>query len=156
LSGKILSHTYSDVASMPGQAKKIIKNGDILFSEIRPANKRYALVKEQYPEDFVVSTKLMVLRMKNNDYSNLKVFFYLTLPEVLDDLQKQADGASGTFPQITFDGNLKNLNILIGDPHTEKEWGEFLTIYYESKWNKENEIEKLTELQSLLLAKMGQ
>ena len=156
LSGKILSHTYSDVASMPGQAKKIIKNGDILFSEIRPANKRYALVKEQYPEDFVVSTKLMVLRMKNNDYSNLKVFFYLTLPEVLDDLQKQADGASGTFPQITFDGNLKNLNILIGDPHTEKEWGEFLTIYYESKWNKENETEKLTELQSLLLAKMGQ
>ena len=48
----------------------------------------------------------MVLRMKDNCYSSLKVYFYLTLPDVLNDLQKQADGASGTFPQITFDGNL--------------------------------------------------
>ena len=98
--GRILLHEYSDINKMPGQAKKEIANGDILFSEIRPANKRYAIVKEKHPEDFVVSTKLMVLRMKNKGYSNLKLYFYITLPEVLDDLQKQADGASGTFPQI--------------------------------------------------------
>lgn len=153
--GKILLHDYSDVNKMPGQAKKEIVNGDILFSEIRPANKRYAIVKEKHPEDFVVSTKLMVLRMKDNSYSNLKLYFYLTLPEVLDDLQKQADGASGTFPQITFDGNLKNRAIIIGDTFTENKWEDFLSVYYKNVWEREQEISKLKELQSLLLAKMG-
>ncbi len=156
LKGKILLHNYSEVEKMPGQAKKEIANGDILFSEIRPANKRYAIVKEEHPEDFVVSTKLMVLRGKDNKYSNLKVYFYLTLPEVLSDLQKQADGASGTFPQITFDGNLKNRDIIIGDKDTETKWEDYLSTYFNYIWIKEYENEKLTELQSLLSAKMGQ
>ena len=155
-SGKILHRNYSDVDNMPGQAKKEIRNGDILFSEIRPANKRYAFIKEKRPEDFVVSTKLMVLRMKDNSYSSLKVYFYLTLPDVLNDLQKQADGASGTFPQITFDGNLKNRSIIFADKRIETEWDKFLRIFYNNVWNMEQENEKLTELQSLLLAKMGQ
>ena len=156
LEGKILLHNYSEVEKMPGQAKKEIANGDILFSEIRPANKRYAIVKEEHPEDFVVSTKLMVLRAKDNNYSNLKVYFYLTLPEVLSDLQKQADGASGTFPQITFDGNLKNREIIIGDKDTEIKWENHLSTFFSNVWIKESEIKILTKLQSLLLAKMGQ
>ena len=155
LDGQILLHDYSDIDTMPGQAKKVIANGDILFSEIRPANKRYALVRENNPEDYVVSTKLMVLRMRGSQYSNLKVYFYLTLPEVLDDLQKQAEGASGTFPQITFDGNLSSREIIIGDKKTEDEWEEFLSTYFRCKWEREQENSKLSELQSLLLAKMG-
>ena len=155
LDGQILLHDYSDIDTMPGQAKKVIANGDILFSEIRPANKRYALVRENNPEDYVVSTKLMVLRMKGSQYSNLKIYFYLTLPEVLDDLQKQAEGASGTFPQITFDGNLKNREIVIGDKKIEDEWESFLSTYFKCKWEREQENSKLSELQSLLLAKMG-
>ena len=155
LDGQIMLHDYSDTDTMPGQAKKVIANGDILFSEIRPANKRYALVRENNPEDFVVSTKLMVLRMRGKQYSNLKVYFYLTLPEVLDDLQKQAEGASGTFPQITFDGNLRNREIVIGDKKIEEEWEEFLSTYFKCKWEREQENSKLFELQSLLLAKMG-
>ena len=158
LDGKILLHDYSEIETMPGQAKKEIANGDILFSEIRPANKRFALVREEHPEDFVVSTKLMVLRTKKNkyEYNNLKVYFYLTLPEVLDDLQKQADGSSGTFPQITFEGNIREREVTIADEKTENEWGYFLSIYYKYKWGKEQENEQLTELQSLLLEKMGQ
>ena len=156
LDGKILLHESSIVENMPGQAKKEIANGDILFSEIRPANKRYAIVREEHPEDFVVSTKLMVLRIKDNSYSNLKVYFYLTLPDVLSDLQKQADGASGTFPQITFDGNLRNREIIIGDKDTEDEWERYLSVHFNNIWIREHENSKLTELQSLLLAKMGQ
>lgn len=61
LAGDFLRNDYMAVADMPGQAKKEIRQGDILFSEIRPANKRYALVT--FPsDDYVVSTKLMVLR----------------------------------------------------------------------------------------------
>jgi type I restriction enzyme S subunit len=67
LEGQILIDNYMDIDLLKGQAKKTIRNGDILFSEIRPKNKRYAYVKVNNPEDYVVSTKLMVLRNKSID-----------------------------------------------------------------------------------------
>ena len=60
LEGNVLNNEYSVVSTLPRQAKKSIKRNDILFSEIRPANKRYAFVNFD-ADDYVVSTKLMVL-----------------------------------------------------------------------------------------------
>lgn len=98
---KFLHSDLSDPKTLPGQAKKRIRKGDLLFSEIRPANKRYALVNFD-ADDYVVSTKLMVLRSKGNiDPRFLKLF--LTSEETLDYLQMIAEDRSGTFPQITFD-----------------------------------------------------
>ena len=51
LSGKFLHSNYSESKFLPGQAKKSIKNNDILFSEIRPANQRFALVDVSNPEE---------------------------------------------------------------------------------------------------------
>jgi type I restriction enzyme, S subunit len=99
--GKVLKNEYENVLNLPGQAKKSIQRGDILFSEIRPANKRYAYV-DFNSEDYVVSTKLMVLRSKNK-ISQAIIYFYLTYSLTLDQLQLIAESRSGTFPQITFD-----------------------------------------------------
>lgn len=99
--GKVIKNEYELVAELPGQAKKSIKKGDILFSEIRPANKRYAYIDFD-AEDYVVSTRLMVLRSKNV-ISQAILYFYLTYPITLDWLQLMAESRSGTFPQITFD-----------------------------------------------------
>ncbi len=101
-SGKFLHSDYSDSKFLPGQAKKSIKNNDILFSEIRPANQRFALVNLRNPEDYVVSTKLMVLRCNNPSYSVEYVYAFLTQPKILAELQTLAESRSGTFPQITF------------------------------------------------------
>ena len=40
LEGKILNHEYVENKNLKGQFKKTFKKGDILYSEIRPANKR--------------------------------------------------------------------------------------------------------------------
>jgi len=101
--GKILIDTYVNVNSLKGQAKKSIKNDDILYSEIRPKNKRYAYVKVKNPEDFVVSTKLMVLRNKTNDVLTKYVYYFLTYDGTLDYLQMRAENRICSFPQITFD-----------------------------------------------------
>lgn len=74
--GKILHSNYSDKEGLPGQAKKSIKEFDILFTEIRPANKRYALIDFD-AHDFVVSTKLMVLRSISNVHP-IVVYNFLT------------------------------------------------------------------------------
>lgn len=98
--GKILHNKYSSVEKMPGQAKKSIKKGDILFSEIRPANGRWAYVDFE-ANDFILSTKLMVIRA--NDKINSRYLYHLlTSPEIVKWLQHLAESRSGTFPQITF------------------------------------------------------
>jgi type I restriction enzyme, S subunit len=100
LEGNILHNNYSEVSSLPGQAKKSIQQNDILLSEIRPSNKRFAFVDFD-GKDFVVSTKLMVLRSKG-ELSPYLFYCYLTSNETLNYLQHLAETRSGTFPQITF------------------------------------------------------
>jgi len=109
-SGKILHSNYTSVDKFPGQAKKSIKKNDILFTEIRPKNKRYAFVDFD-SDDYVVSTKLMVIRTKDPIFSRY-VYQFLTNDKTLNHLQLIAETRSGTFPQITFD-EVKPLKILI-------------------------------------------
>lgn len=99
--GKVLNNEYTDINTLPGQAKKSIQKNDILFSEIRPANRRFAYIDFE-SEDYVVSTKLMVLRPKNNDILPKYLYYFLTSEESLRHLQEVAESRSGTFPQITF------------------------------------------------------
>lgn len=98
--GEVLKHEYENSANLPGQAKKRIQKNDFLFSEIRPANGRFALVNFD-SEKYVVSTKLMVLRC-NRDLDVHFFKFYLTSERSLEYLQMLAEDRSGTFPQITF------------------------------------------------------
>lgn len=94
----------SDTDSMPGQAKKLINRDDILYSEIRPVNRHFGLVRLDKPEEYVVSTKLMVLR--RNEDVQLPVeylYFLLTSAAMIREMQFEAESRSGTFPQITFD-----------------------------------------------------
>jgi type I restriction enzyme S subunit len=119
LEGKILINRYVGVDSLKGQAKKTIKNDDILFSEIRPKNKRYAYVNVDKPEDYVVSTKLMVLRNKTKDVLTRYVYYFLTYDGTLDYLQMRAENRIGSFPQITFD-IVKILELNVPDLKTQQ------------------------------------
>ena len=108
--GKVINHKKESPKGLPGQAKKRIQKNDLLFSEIRPANGRWALIDFD-SDDYVVSTKLMVLRCQDGIIPNyLKLF--LTSREQLDYLQMLAEDRSGTFPQITFD-HIASLDILL-------------------------------------------
>lgn len=102
LEGKILHRSYSVVKDWPGQAKKSIKRDDILLSEIRPANGRWAHVNED-ASDFVVSTKLMVIRARRDQVVPKLLYQFLTSSATTNWLQHLAESRSGTFPQITFD-----------------------------------------------------
>jgi len=102
LLGKILHHRYSETRDWPGQAKKSIQKDDILFSEIRPANGRFAYVDIE-ADDYVVSTKLMVIRARKDQVLPKFLYHFLTSKKITGWLQHLADSRSGTFPQITFD-----------------------------------------------------
>ena len=154
LAGDFLCNDYMAVADMPGQAKKEIRQGDILFSEIRPANKRYALVT--FPsDDYVVSTKLMVLRTTQKKLSNLRFYHLLTMDKTLEELHREADGKSGTFPQITFDENLRHRKFIVADDETERQFEHILQSYYQLQQSTKKEIVCLEQAKALLLSKLS-
>lgn len=120
LEGKILVNSYMPVSKMKGQAKKTIQNGDILYSEIRPKNKRYAYVKNlDKVDDYVVSTKLMVLRNQSDKLDTDYLYHFLTSEEAINYLQNRAENRIGSFPQITFE-IVKSLNIWLPNLSTQQ------------------------------------
>ncbi|EKD86152.1 MAG: hypothetical protein ACD_37C00442G0003 [uncultured bacterium] len=100
LEGKFLHKKWSNTKGIVGQAKKAIKKGDILFSEIRPMNSRYAFVDFD-ADDYVVSTKFMVIK-SGDEINNEYLYKILTYKETLRQFQAIAEARSGTFPQVTF------------------------------------------------------
>lgn len=101
--GRFLNPPLLNIDELKGQFKKTIKTNDILFSEIRPANKHYALVKIKDTTAYVASTKLMVLRKINNSVDLLYFYYWLTSNNMLRILQSRAENRICSFPQITFD-----------------------------------------------------
>ena len=83
-----------------GQFKKTAKLNDILFSEIRPGNGRWALVQEDISSS-LISTKILVIRSKNEIILSKYLYFLLTL-KLNFQIVSIAKSRSGTFPQITF------------------------------------------------------
>lgn len=148
--GRILHANYMAVSDMPGQAKKTIAQGDILYSEIRPINRHYAYVN--FPsDDYVVSTKLMVIRAIAID--SRRLYHFLTSEDVLAELQMQAESRSGTFPQIRFD-NVSKLPILIADKETEATFTALLHTAYDQIEHNNNENERLSEMRDSLLPRL--
>lgn len=100
LEGKITNHEFVDNKNLAGQFKKKFQKDDILYSEIRPANRRYAYVDIE-PKDYIASTKLMVLRNKPCILPKY-LYYLLTNNSTIRELHAIAVGRSGTFPQITY------------------------------------------------------
>ncbi len=98
--GKVTNHVYVPNENLRGQFKKTFKQNDILYSEIRPKNRRFAFVDFD-AIDYVASTKLMVIRVKDKVLPEF-LFQVLKSDEVINQLQLLAETRSGTFPQITF------------------------------------------------------
>lgn len=110
LEGKVLNHKRVPNKGLKGQFKKTFKKNDILYSEIRPANKRFAYINFS-PNDYIASTKLMVLRSKPI-VSSYFLFQILKSEIVLKNLQMLAESRSGTFPQITY-SELSNVRVKV-------------------------------------------
>lgn len=100
LEGKCLNHRKEPNKNIKGQFKKTFQQGDILYSEIRPSNKRFAYIDFD-ATDYIASTKLMILR-SNEKIRPLYLYYILQSQAVIDELQMLAESRSGTFPQITF------------------------------------------------------
>lgn len=150
LEGKILNHKKVKNKGLKGQFKKTFKKNDILYSEIRPANKRFAFVDFDDTSLYIASTKLMVLRPKSEIVYPQFLFAILKDCSMLEKLQHLAETRSGTFPQITFSSELASMLVMLPDLDTQKKIVSVLNSI-EDKLELNNAINKNLEQQAQAL-----
>lgn len=120
LEGNVLNHQPVLNQKLKGQFKKTFRINDILYSEIRPANKRFAFIDFKDTSHYIASTKLMVLRPRTDIVLPEFLFAILKSKNVVDELQYLAETRSGTFPQITFSSELAPMEVRVPDIPTQK------------------------------------
>ena len=146
LEEKVLNHETVANKNLKGQFKKTFKRDDILYSEIRPANKRFAYIDFENTSNYIASTKLMVLR-HNEKVLPEYLFALLKSNYVIAELQHLAETRSGTFPQITFSSERAPMKVFLPDKDTQKRIVSILSSI-EQKIDKNNEINNNLEQQA--------
>ena len=140
---------------IPSRAKRKVRLNDIVYSTVRPNLRHYGLIKGEI-DNVVVSTAFAVIRSNNSDISNELLYMWLIDDSNTEVLQGIAEMSKATYPSITND-NIQDLKIAV----PQKMEGLFcelniqLGVIFDSVYLYHREIKKLSELQSLLLSKMG-
>lgn len=151
--GNFLTSEYISTKKLPAQAKKKIKKGDILFSEVRPINNRHAYVDFESHE-YIVSNRLLVLRSVIRKNS-LFEYYLITQKSSITHLQLLAESRSGTFPQMTF-AELSQIKFALPEnPFLINYFCDyFLEIIFEKELTLKKEIKLLEELRNTLIPKL--
>ena len=152
LEGKILNHELVDNKNLKGQFKKTFQKYDILYSEIRPTNKRFAFVDIEDTYNYIASTKLMVIRPDLKKVLPKYLYIILKSQPIIDELQHLAETRSGTFPQITFSSELSQMEILLPSLETQQKIAKVLSAI-DDKIELNNSINKNLEQQAQAIFK---
>ncbi len=136
--------------NLKGHFKKRFQKGDILYSEIRPRNHHYGYALME-GDEYIISTRLMVIR---NDYDKVTspiLYQYLLLPEVEANFTAKTEGRSGTFPQGTYK-DLENIKV----PYSTKQDAidSILRIIRNKLFSINKESSRLAALRDTLLPKL--
>ncbi len=81
----------------PSRARKLIREGDIIFATVRPTLKRIAVIPKEL-DNQVCSTGFFVMRT-NGELINLLIFYYLLSARFLSSMEEMQKGAS--YPAVT-------------------------------------------------------
>ena len=142
---------FVDNKNLKGHFKKRFKKYDILYSQIRPRNHHYGYVLLEDSDDYLASTRLMVVRNKADKVSSSLLYYYLTSKKAVDDFTSKTESRSGTFPQ----GNYEDLSSFVVKYSSNQEVvTQVLNSILEMVSHNNNENNKLIGLRDLLLPKL--
>lgn len=149
--GKFESLPYSENENLKGQFKKRFQKGDILFSEIRPRNKHYALCYFN-ADEYIASTRLIVLRHNANLIgSSTLLYQYIKSCSVQEGFIAKTESRSGTFPQGNY-ADLASEEV----PYSEdnKQLSDLLDGVYKQIWSNLKENDNLVKQRDELLPRL--
>lgn len=147
---QVLDSTCDEI---PSRAKRKVKPNDIVYSTVRPNLRHYGLIKFDV-ENVVVSTAFAVIRSVNKNISNELVYMWLSDLKVVEALHGVAEMSKATYPSITPD-DIMNVKIPIPEQFDFSELNNALEAIFNASYRSLQENQTLTQMQTLLLSKMG-
>lgn len=142
LEKKIINIQQLTTEEAPSRAKQLLQVGDILVSTVRPNLNAVAMVEQNSKNILVGSTGYCVLRCKNN-INNRYVFHFCQSPYFVDDMVKQATGAS--YPAVN--SNIVKKSLI--PEYTQEKQNKVAIILDKTDnliWKRKQQLSKLDEL----------
>lgn len=96
---------------LPSRARRKVKQGDIVYSTVRP-NMRHFGILQELPDNTLVSTGFAVIRgIDKLAYTNY-IYWFLAQDKTIDHLQTLAEHSTSAYPSIR-PSDLENLEIIL-------------------------------------------
>jgi len=146
--GSIDSINWMKYTDAPGRARRIVRNGDTIWSTVRPNRKSYCLILDPEPNT-IVSTGFAVIRAKEVPFTFL--FHELTTDSFVSYLTNHATGAA--YPAVKTD-DFENAKIIKPDDETLIKFHEIVEPIYGIKSYLSQKNANLRRARDLLLPKL--
>lgn len=142
---------FVDNKDLKGHFKKRFQKYDVLYSQIRPRNMHFGYALMDDYNDYIASTRLMVVRNKKDIVSSSVLYFYLTSREAIEDFTLKTESRSGTFPQ----GNYEDLSSFkVKYSSDQDEITKLLDLTLEKIYFNNKQNETLEQIRDTLLPKL--
>jgi type I restriction enzyme S subunit len=109
--GKIDSFQEIPLNEAPSRAKRLVKDGSIVYSTVRPIQRHYGYIKNP-PENLVVSTGFSVIETQPDLADSLFIYNLLASKDVVELLDTIAEGSTSAYPSLK-PTDIENLDILL-------------------------------------------
>ncbi|WP_443741570.1 restriction endonuclease subunit S [Treponema berlinense] len=137
----------------PSRAKRIVKNGDIVFSTVRPNLRHFGIIRNP-ADNFIASTGFSVLNNNSEKISNEFLYMWISSDAVLNYLQSIAENSVSTYPSIN-SSDLMDIKIIIPSDEILSTFGNFLKKTFIKIDDNNKELQHLTQLKQLLITRLS-
>lgn len=136
---------------IPSRAKRLVSEGDIIFSTVRPNQRHYGLLMNPSPS-LVVSTGFVVITAI---WSGFRYFIYhfLTQNSIIETLQAIGEQSVSTYPSIN-SNDIENLKIIIPKIEDVKDFADICCYFYCKIESIKLESHRLATLRDTILPKL--
>jgi type I restriction enzyme S subunit len=147
-SGSIERIERMSLRSAPSRAKRVVRDGDIIWATVRPNRRAFALIMEP-PSNLIVSTGFAVI--SSQQYALGYIYYLMSSRAFTDYLTLRAKGAA--YPAVTAT-DFREAPILIPDEPTLKKFNALVLPKMQAMCKLKQEIQTLTTLRDTLLPRL--
>jgi len=123
--GVLNETTKYDVSKAPGRAKRLVKNGDVIISNVRPNRRSFVYLKNT-KDNYVASTGFTVISSKKDIVDSRFIYYIISDQKFTDYLTNNAKGSA--YPAVDT-STFKNADILIPVISEQKKIADVLGAY---------------------------
>ena len=132
-----IQHIRIGVDKLPSRARRKVKNGNIIYSTVRPNQLHYGYIRSQ-PDNLLVSTGFVVIEVDEKIAVPEYIYYFLTQNDITEYLHAIADQSTSAYPSIK-PSDIEELSIDLPPINEQKKIVGLLNVLDE-KIKKNNEL----------------